>query len=153
MGFDKRLTHATTKNIKMAILLSPGPVANHLTTRSMSSSFKIAVTKPKFMAAARQLQDEGMGFLVVLDAISSSTDVFVKRSPKEMEPLIQPFSDQFTLEEYEYQYRLAPFSYINQLMQNLLVQMGYVQAEDFKVQVLQRRIRVPKEEGRQSTAS
>lgn len=142
--FEKRLIHATSKNIKTAILLSPGPVATHLTTRSMSSSFKVAITKPKFLTAAAQLQDDGFGSLVVLTSISSSAHVFVKKWSAEIGHLLGADSELCTMEEYEKQYNLPPFTYITDKMQEILVAQGYVPAGHFKLQTVTRRTRVAK---------
>ena len=142
--FEKRLIHATSKNIKTAILLSPGPVATHLTTRSMSSSFKIAITKPKFLTAASQLQDDGYGRLVVLTSISASAHVFVKKWSADIVHLLNADSELCTLEEYETQYNLPPFTYITDKMQEVLVAQGYVPAGHFKLQTVTRRTRVVK---------
>ena len=132
--FEKRLVQATAKNIKTAILLSPGPVSSRLTTRSMSSAFQVAIKKANFMSAASQLQANGLGTLVVLSSISSGAHVFVKKTPAEMALALQAPEnvDLCSIEEFEERFNMPPPAYINERIQEGLVREGLVPQEHFK---------------------
>ena len=133
MTFEKRLVQATTKNIKIAILLSKGPVSTRMTTRNMSTSFQVAIKKSNYMFAATQLEASGLGNLVVLKSIYSA-HIFVKKTPAEIAPILQAPENAWicSLEEYEERYNMPPPSYINEKMKNALVDEGLVRPEDFK---------------------
>ena len=134
MTFEKRLVQASTKNIKIAILLSKGPVATHLTTRNMSTNFQVAIKKANYTFAATQLESSGLGNLVVLKSISNSTHVFVKKTPAEIAPILQAPENAWlcSLEEYEERYNMPPPSFINERMKEVLIGKGLVRPEDFK---------------------
>ncbi len=134
MGFERRLTIATSKNVMTAVLLSAGPVSSHLTTRNMSSSFKVAVNKARFLSAANQLEAAGFGSLVILDSISHSAHVFVKKTAAEVAAVLQTpeHSGMCSVEEYEQRFNLPTPSYITEKMQDTLVQMGLVPQQYFK---------------------
>ncbi len=137
MNLDARLKTATTKNVKTAILLSPGPVANHLTTRSLNAAFKVAVNKARFKTAAVQLETDGFGSLIVLTGISSSTQVFVKKLPSEVARLLETtdHGSMCSLAEYEQRFNLETPAYINDKMQVELVKQGFVAQHHFKQKV------------------
>ena len=134
MSFKHRLVQASMKNIKIAILLSQGPVSTRLTTRNMSTSFQIAIKKGNFMSAAHQLEASGLGSLVVLRSISSSAHVFIKKTPLEIAPhlLVPQNACLCSLEEYTERFDMAPPSYINEKVQSVLITEGFVLQEHFK---------------------
>ena len=143
--FEKRLVHLTPKNVRIAVLLTPGPVANHLTTRGMSSAFKVAITKAKFMTAANQLEANGLGSLVLLDSISSSAHVFVKKTPDEFATVLQlpENSGLVSLEEFTARYHLPTPSYVNKKMQDACVRLGLVHPDNFKQRASKQAVMFP----------
>ena len=117
-----------------AVLLSAGPVSSHLTTRNMSSSFKVAVNKARFLSAANQLQSAGLGMLVVLENISRNAHVFVKKPPVEMAPILQmpENADMLSVDEYQQRYCLPVPSYITEKMIESVVCQGLVPPDHFR---------------------
>lgn len=85
------------------------------------------------MSAAKELQEAGYGSLVVLSAISQNAHMFVKKTPSEISALLHINADLCSYDEYFTQYGLPSFTYITDKMQTIMVQMGLVQAEDFKL--------------------
>ena len=134
LGFERRLTIATSKNVMTAVLLAAGPVSSHLTTRNMSSSFKVAVNKARFLSAANQLEAAGFGKLLILDSISRSAHVFVKRTASEIAGLLQmpEYSGMCSVEEYDQRFNMPTPSYITDKMQEALIQQGLVPQQYFK---------------------
>ncbi len=119
---------ATVKNMMSGVLLAPGPVSTHLSVKGLSPTFNLAISKAKFMAAANQLQAANLGSLVVLDNISRSAHVFVKKPPEEVRGQLQDFA---TDEEYSDRFSLPPASTVNMKMQEELVRLGYVPEAHF----------------------
>ena len=134
-AFDKRLIQPTTRNVMRAVLLTPGPISTRLTTRNMSSSFKVAVTKPKFLAAATQLQKANLGYLLQWSCGTTRTyPIFIKRLPLEMTDVLkmEENSDLCTPEEYEFRFKLPTPASIKEPMQEDLIRQGLVHPQHFK---------------------
>ena len=131
MAMGKRFGLATVKNMLSGVLLSPGPVSTHLSVKGLSPTFNLGVNKAKFMAAANQLVAANLGSLVILENISRSAHVFVKKTPEEVVGRLQDFA---TEQEYAQRFELAPASTITLKMQEELIKLGYVPAEHFKQQ-------------------
>ena len=117
-----------------AVLLTPGPISTRLTTRNMSKTFKIAVTKQKFHVAANQLQAANLGALVQLHS-GSKLHVFIKKTPQEVVDLLamDKNSDLCTVEEYKQRFVMPTPASFKPPMQDYLVNQGLVPAEYFKV--------------------
>ena len=124
---------ASHKNIMTAVLLAPGPIATHLNVKNMSSAFQIGVTKAKFMSAANQLQASGLGYLIVLEKISSQAHVFVKKTPHEMSVLLQSDAirtvSAFDIQEYEDRFNMPSPASVTAKMKQCLVELGLAQQE------------------------
>ena len=112
------------------VLLTPGPVSTHLAVKGLSPAFNLGVSKSKFMAAAQQLEAVGLGQLVILEAISRSAHVFVKRPPDSIMGQLQDYALD---EEYSQRYCLPPASTVTLKMQADLVRLGYVPESHFRV--------------------
>ena len=86
------------------------------------------------MSAANQLETSGLGSLVVLNSISSSAHIFVKKTPIEIAPALQSPENASlcSLDEYEARFTMPPPSYINEKIQMALVLQGLVPREHFK---------------------
>ena len=124
---------ASNKNIMSGILLAPGPIATRLNVKNMSPAFQLGVSKAKFMLAANQLQDAGLGSLVVLDKISSKAYVFVKKPPGEMRALLESEEHLCNIEEYEDRYNMPTPASVTQRMKACLIEKGLLQQEVMKV--------------------
>ncbi len=128
----------TTRNVMKAVLLAPGPVSTRQTTRNMSSSFKVAVTKPKFLAAASQLHKCNLGQLIETFGYGSGSrplPVFIKKPPVEMVAMLKmkEFSDLCTSDEYEHRFKLPTPASIKLTLQAELISKGLVLPQDFQL--------------------
>lgn len=131
-SFEQRLIKATVKNIKTAVLLTPGPVATHLTTRNMSTSFSLAIKKANFINAAKELEASGLGDLVIL---SRNSHVFIKKTPsiEVREVMRQPDNAVLcSMNEYIGRYNMPTPSHIKDNVVDILVDLHHVPREYFK---------------------
>lgn len=122
------------RNVMTGILYAAGPVSTRLTVKNLSSAFNLAVTKIKFMSAAKQLEAANMGTLVLLESISRTAYIFVKRSPGSAQEILEMNQnrDLSSASEYEHRYHLPSPSTITERMQEHLVKQGYVPDGIFK---------------------
>ena len=115
------------------ILLAAGPVSTRLTVKNLSSAFNLAVTKTKFMSAAKQLEAANLGRLVLLEDISRTAHIFVKRPPAEAHEIFLQRANQdlCTPTEYEQRYHANAPTTITDRMRESLVSRGIVPAGVF----------------------
>ena len=125
VGKDRRFSVVSIKNIKIAVLLAAGPVSTHLTVKNMSTAFNMGVSKAKFLSAAQQLEKANLGRVVILDKISRSAHVFVKKPPAEAQAiLVLPDNDDLcTSEEYAKRYNASMPSTITTKMRECLQEL------------------------------
>ena len=118
------------------ILLTPGPVCTHTGVQSLSRMFRYSINKAKFLFAANKLQSADLGTLMVVERISKSCHVFVKKTPDDIRAdLLSPKNnDLCTPDEYEQRFNLPPPAPITLKIQNSLVELGIVPAGSFKQQ-------------------
>ncbi len=106
------------------ILLSPGPMCNLRVVQCLSRVFMSAVNKAKFLSAANKLQAASLGVLV---SGVRGGHVFIKKSPKDIEDILQQneYQDLCTMREYTYRYNLSMAPKMLKI-QGVLEQMGMV---------------------------
>lgn len=133
-GYKDRFAMASTKNIMTGVLLAPGPISTRLTVKNMSPAFKLAISKAKFLSAAKHLQDACLGSLVVLEKVSSQAHVFVKKPPDEMCVLLQAETHRHlcTDEEYKERFEMPTPVSVTDKMQQCLIEMGLVESSWFR---------------------
>lgn len=131
-----RFSNPTTRNVMSGILLTPGPVCTHTGVQSLSRIFRNSINKAKFLLAANRLQSANLGSVVILEKISKSCHVFVKRSPVDIRQYLDTDEngDLCSVEEYAQKFELPPPAPITLKIQHELVEIGLVAAEDFKQQ-------------------
>ena len=122
-----RFSNPSTRGIMAGILHIPGPIATKITVKGLSRVFNNSVNIPKFVAAAKKLQDMGLGTLTSSSA-QKLGDVFIKASPEEVRPILQmrENADLCTPLEYERRYRRRPPSTVSDKLKGKLVQLGLV---------------------------
>ena len=93
--------------------------------------FLLSVTKSKFVNAAQRLVSANLGTLM---QVTKKLQIFIKRTPDEMAPLLQlpEIGDLCTISEYSNRFNLAPPATITKKMQKMLIDKGLVKAEYFK---------------------
>ena len=118
------------------ILLAAGPVSTRITVKNLSPAFNLAVNKTKFLAAAKQLEVCNLGNLFLLEDISRTTHVFIKRQPVEVEGiLLQPCNQDLCMpKEYEQRFHANAPTTITDQMKKCLVRRGLVLADAFREQ-------------------
>ncbi len=116
------------------ILLTPGPVSSYTGVQSLSRIFRVSVNKARFLVAAGRLQSDNLGSLVVLDSISKTSHVFIKKPPADIVHELEANSDLCTMQEYKFKFGLPPPAPITLNMQHALVEKGLVPAVYFKKQ-------------------
>ncbi len=128
IGCCKRFLVANMRNVMSGILLASGPVSTRVTVKNLSSAFNLAVTKTKFLSAAKQLEEANIGHLILLKELSLKAHFFVKRQPDEVRDiLLQPCNqDLCTFQEYEQRFFSPSPSTITPKMQQTLVAQGFV---------------------------
>ena len=114
------------------VLLTPGPVTTHMSVKRLSRIFNTAVTKNKFMTAARQLQTAGLGSLM---EIKTNLHCFIKRPPSSevIDILLSPeYCDLNTGVDYARRYDLPVSAVVTDRIKSILVLQGLVPQEAFK---------------------
>ena len=115
------------------ILHVPGPIAVHLAVKNLSPAFNVGVNKAKFLSAASNLEAANFGSLVVLDDISASTHVFIKKEPSTIQYLLQSQENQdlCSIEEYHQRYTSPCPSTVKQTIEDKVKERGLVPAASF----------------------
>ena len=129
-----RFTNPSTRGIMTAILLTPGPVATKTTVKGLSRIFNNAINIPKFLAAARKLQDIGLGSLA--SSSGKFSNVFVKKPPEEAGHILVSTGneDLCSAVEYEERFKLPSPSTVSTRMRTYLIESGSVPRQYFPLE-------------------
>ena len=134
IGACRRFALASMRNVMSGILLAAGPVSTRITVKNLSPAFNLAVNKTKFLAAAKQLEVANLGNLMLLEDISRTTHVFIKRHPVEVEGILLQPCNQDLCTPIEYAQRFSAYAptTITDHMKKCLVKRGLVPPDAFK---------------------
>lgn len=121
-----RFSMTSTRKVMAAVLLAPGPVSTHKSVKNLSPAFKVGLSKAKFMVAATQVAAANFGSLLVMDQLSSSSHVFIKKPSFEVREILElkENSDLCTIEEYEQRYEYPLPTTVTMKMRMCLVEQG-----------------------------
>ncbi len=110
------------------VLLAPGPISTLVSVKRLSRVFNDGLSQHKFLSAANKLVDSGFGILV-----NTGQQVFVKRSPAEVGPLLasSDIGDLCSSENYQNNYIRPTSTVVSRKLKQALVAMGAVKAELF----------------------
>ena len=112
-----------------AILNIVGPVVAH---RTVARNFKFLsmLTVKQFMMAATQLEDMKLGYLI--DVMGRTSQVFIKASPDEAQPILDADPELCTPVRYRCQYSKPISKSITVTERRQLLNLGLVPEEYFK---------------------
>lgn len=124
----------TRRNIMAAVLQSAGKVVKH---KMLVSNWKFLnmLTSKQFVTAASDLQEIGLGSLITLPTSSRPSQVFIKKLPQEVAPVLEENPDLCTVEYYAVRFNLPTSKYVTQQMREKLVSMGLVPYEWFATEL------------------
>ncbi len=130
MRRQRRDDTITLRDIMSAILLTRGPVATHYAVVRYGPGYLRSVSKAYYDIAAQRLQEAKLGYIVNLS--SPRTDVFVKKSPFEIQDALRENPDLVKIEEYVLRFNSPAQACITLNMRRKLLQLGIVGEGQFK---------------------
>ena len=130
-NLKERFSLASNRKIMSGILLTQGPVSIHKSVKNLSPAFKVGLSKAKFLTAANHLVQANLGTLIVLDAISRTSHVFIKKPPAEVKGILELKENQdlCSIEDYESRFHMVTSYCITPAMKQHLVTGGLVSEE------------------------
>lgn len=118
-------TPMTKRNIISAILKCKGPVATH---RVMNSGYNFLrmLSSKQFISIAKEMEASGLGMIVSLQTGSRPSNVFIKKPPLEIRPILEANLDLCSPDHYAMRYKLPMSKIIHRSTRIHLMAMGLV---------------------------